>query len=473
MRHPIFTSLALASLLLTVDVSGARPRYGGTLRIAAEGTLRTLDPGVRPTVAADALLADRVLPLVFETLINVDPDGGLDAGVAETWERDAGSRWRIRLRSGVVRHDGTAVDAGSVVAILRATFPNWEISAAAGAILIDATGGPADVPWALTERASALAWRLPTGDWIGTGPFRVGRLEPTRLALDAFERHWQGRPFVDQVQVTMGRDGAARRADVDAGRTDMTWIAPGDARRFVQRGLRVVGSRPNSLLALVFEPERAINADERVRLGLAEAFDREAIARALLQGHAEPAYALLPDWVSGYHHTLLNRRSALIPSRAEIMKLPLERRTLVLRVNATDGLAQTIAQRLVVDADAAGFRMTVQVPTAALAPRADLRLVRIPIGATSPERALGGVMMALGTRTLALTTRTLPAPGAPLEEVVSVESSLLDRQVVVPLVHVRELSVLGDRVAADVAAVTATGVWKVADMWLNDPASAP
>jgi ABC-type transport system substrate-binding protein len=472
MRHSIFASLALASLL-ALDAAGARPRYGGTLRVAVEGTLRTLDADSPMTAAADVALASGALPLVFETLVDLNPAGGLDPGMASSWEREASGLWRVRLRPGLVRHDGTVIDAGQVAAIVRVKFPNWQVSSTSDALLINPGAGPVDVPWALADRAGALAWRLASGDWVGTGPFRVARLEPTLLALEAFERHWRGRPFVDQVQVAMGRALSAQRSDIEAGRLDMASALPADVRRLTQRGLKVVASRPNTLLALVFEPHRATNVHDVARTALAEAFDRDAIARTLLQGHAEPARALLPDWVSGYGEMVV-RATGPAPARAALAGLPQERRALVLRVSRTDLLAQAVAQRLVVDATEAGFAVSLQVPSGSLAPRTDLTLVRLPIRASTPDRALAVMMGALGARTLAQTTRTAPGAGASTEEVARIERALLERRVIVPVVHVRELSVLGHRVAsADGMPVSAAGVWNLADVWLNDATTAP
>ena len=71
--------------------------------------------------------------------------------------------------------------------------------------------------------------------------------------------------------------------------------------------------------------------------------------------------------------------------------------------------------RIAVDARESGFLVTVQAP-AGLAPRADARLIRVPLMASSPERVLANLMTAFGSRTLVTVTRE-PAPpsGAPLE----------------------------------------------------------
>lgn len=457
-------SLAFASALLFAEaLTAARPRYGGALKLAAEGTIRTLDPAAVPA-AADASTQRRILPLLFETLLDVDPDGGLRPLLATSFEQDAG-RWRIRLRQGVRLHDGSTLNSAQVAAILGARFPGWQIAAQGELLTIEPASGPSDVPWALASPASAIAVRQPSGAWQGSGPFRLEQLEPARLTLTAHDGHWAGRPFVDSVQIQMGRPLAAQRADLELGRVDMVSVQPMDIRRLTQRQVRVVASRPVELIAVVFEPHRAASTNDAVRATLAAAFDRPAITRVLLQGHAEPAGALLPRWLSGY-----TRRSdpGRILSRAATAALSVERRTLLFRVSGADPVAQAITERLVVDAQQAGFMATMQVATGGVAARADLRVVRVAIDATSPDRALAGLMAALGARTLALTTTEVPLPGSPIGEVYRIEQALMTRHVIVPIAHLAEISAAGARVESwSGPLVLPSGGWNLANVWLK------
>src|SRR5258705_13374214 len=89
MKH--FTSLCLA--LVSACAAGAvatasRPQYGGTLRVEAEATIRSLDATVGVPDIAQAALRDRIIPLVFDTLTTVDING-LAPGLATSWDADA------------------------------------------------------------------------------------------------------------------------------------------------------------------------------------------------------------------------------------------------------------------------------------------------------------------------------------------------------------------------------------------------
>src|SRR5689334_3368781 len=104
-----FTSalLALASACLAAgELRAGRPQYGGTLRAAVAGTIRSA-PAVAAADGADRIAQERILPLVFESLTRVDADAGLQPMLATAWSSDArGMRWTLRLRADVTLHDG-------------------------------------------------------------------------------------------------------------------------------------------------------------------------------------------------------------------------------------------------------------------------------------------------------------------------------------------------------------------------------
>src|SRR6185436_12010004 len=109
MKRFRFVCPAIASACLSVAVlHAARPLYGGMLRIQTHATIRGLDPATTPADRDEAVLSARLRPLVFETLVRVDPSMGLQPLLAVSWESErGGARWRFTLRSGVTLHDGT------------------------------------------------------------------------------------------------------------------------------------------------------------------------------------------------------------------------------------------------------------------------------------------------------------------------------------------------------------------------------
>ena len=409
----------------------------------------------------------QVVPLVFETLVTVAPGGGLAPSLASAWTREAqSSRWRFRLRDGVRLHDGSTLDAAQVAESLRASHKEWQIVPESDAVVIATGSVSSDVPWSLADVRAAVVVRRPTGELLGTGPFRAEQQGVNRLVLRAHDDYWGSRAFLDSIDVELGRAAAALVPDLELGRADMAPVQPSDRRRLSQRGVRTVASSPLQLFALVFEVHRASAADESMREALAATLDRAALCRVLLQDYAEPAEAMLPRWLSGYEPFVLARPVGMV--RSEIARLPRVQRTLTLRVDAADPVARSIADRIAVDAREAGFILTVQAPTG-LAPRPDVRLLRVRLQATTPDRVLAGAMAALGARTLTYVAREpAPQPDASLAEVYRVERALLEHSIVVPVVHVPEIYGLGERLDSwNEPVVSATGALNLADVWLR------
>src|SRR5262249_30177807 len=219
----------------------------------------------------------------------------------------------------------------------------------------------------------------------------------------------------------------AQVGDLESGRADLASLRATDARRLTRRGLRVEASRPIELVALVFEPHRADDASAGWRRTLAATINRDAIAAVVLQGWAVPARSLLPDWVSGYARALGGVDGRTL-SASEVGALPSDRRSVLLRVDPADAVAQAIGDRLAVDAREAGFSIRLQAPVG-LAPRADARLVRVAVPATTPDRALPQAIARLMLR--GWSPAALPA-NSPLDATLRAEQALLDGAVIVP-----------------------------------------
>ena len=140
---------------------------------------------------------------------------------------------------------------------------------------------------------------------------------------------------------------------------------------------------------------------------------------------------------------------------------------MTVRVDASDALVQAIADRLAVDGREAGLTIKVQAP-AGLAPRPDARVIRVRVPATSPDRALAAAAERLAARDSANPVAAILSPAPSLEAVYLAEQKLLDRSIVVPLVHLPEIYALSDRVSTwNAASVRASGGWNFADVWLR------
>jgi ABC-type transport system substrate-binding protein len=140
---------------------------------------------------------------------------------------------------------------------------------------------------AITIRANRplpdLLLDLAHNGWLDTGPFRQAAFEPGRRAtFAANEDYWGGRPFLDAIDVQLGRALRDQLADLQLGKADVVEVAPTDLRRVLGgTGFSlssIWSSAPVTLIALVFP-----GGDARLREALAFSIDRAAMHTVLLQ----------------------------------------------------------------------------------------------------------------------------------------------------------------------------------------------
>src|SRR5262249_51339161 len=111
------TALSLGRLPVARADDAPPPKRGGPLRggLFGGGASETLDPNLSNT-DIDIARAH----VLFERLVDFNPDGSLFNQLAEEFAPNAdGSVWKIKLRSGVLWHDGSPFTAQDVVYTLR------------------------------------------------------------------------------------------------------------------------------------------------------------------------------------------------------------------------------------------------------------------------------------------------------------------------------------------------------------------
>src|SRR5579859_2528870 len=77
------------------------------------------------------------------------------------------------------------------------------------------------------------------GTFTGVGPFRIAEWDPGKhLTLAANQDYVGGRPFVDSIEIQMGRNVRDRLLDLEIGKADFAEIPPDQARRAADAGVR-------------------------------------------------------------------------------------------------------------------------------------------------------------------------------------------------------------------------------------------
>jgi hypothetical protein len=306
----------------------------------------------------------------------------------------------------------------------------------------------------------------------GPGPFHVTAFEAgKRAVLAATEDYRLGRPFVDSIEIAMGRAARERILDLELNKTDFAEIPAEDARRAAERGVRVSRSQPDELLALVFrrsvEPTKTGLAGARVREALALSIDRSAIVNFILQKEGEAAGGLLPQWSSGTAF-LFSTAADVVHAKelsAQIVPVP----KIVLGYDSGDSLEQAVAERIAVDAREARIQLTAQVVRPGLENASDARLVRLRMQSKSPGLALESFMDTLGALTK-IEDKALPDL-ASAEDIYNRERGIVSSYRVVPLVWLPRVYGLSGRVR-DWTPPGPGESWPLADVWLDGPVEA-
>lgn len=444
MRHFAWPFLAAASLtiLAPAALAESRPRYGGTLVVEIHDALTLTDPADWPV---------RLVPLVYDRLTRLDEHGEPQPELAISWQHDAANKhWEFQLRPHAMFHDGTPVTAAAVVASLR----EWKTTTASGESVVafeSATPMP-DLPIRLASPRFSILRRGADGVSIGTGPFRVTEWQPGKRALlVAFEGYWGGRPFVDFVELMMGRAYRDQSIDLELGKADLVELPIGAERRATQQSLRTWTSAPSELMALVFEHGHTVTDIARVREAIALSINRAAVQNVLLERQGESTAALLPAWLTGYAFLFPDARN-LDRARELISALPKSGSRISLAYDSVDPLARPIAERIALDVRESGI-----VVQAIPGPRGDVRLARYRLRSLDGSQALADVAAWLGAEP--------PRPAATPEELYSAERKLLEDFRVVPLFHLPEIYGLSARVRN--WDPQPWGDWRLAGVWLD------
>jgi len=257
-----------------------------------------------------------------------------------------------------------------------------------------------------------------------------------------------GRPFLDNVEVQLGRSLRDQSVDLELGRADVVELGATELRRQAP-GRHVWSSSPVRLMALVFGPRIV---DARVREALALAVDRNAIHSVLLQKQGEISGALLPQWITGYAF-LFSAAADLAKAQALVAAISPADRTLSLA--ADDPANRAIADRIQLNARDAHLNISVVPPTA----NPDVRLVETRIAFADAAHALAGVAIALGLNE--------PPPARNPGEEYLAERVLLDGFHVIPLFHLPEVYGAGARVQGG-PVITQLGEWRFDSLWVEE-----
>ena len=321
-------ALLLASALLScVAVAGAAdPR--GELRVAIPWTPENLDPtmnlsSIRATVGAS----------LFDSLVGRDRDNRIVPELAESWRLLNDTTWQLKLRRGVVFHNGEPFNAEAV----RFTFErvldpdqkspnranvgeiarmdvvdeytvNLITSRPYAPLLNRLIDFPMVPPKYTAEKGNqGLALRP-----VGTGPVPlVALVKDEHLIVEAFDRHWRGAPTIARIVFKPMPEPFTRAAALRNGEVDLITTMPPSLARELERvpGVKVQRVPSTWIIYLGLNAFKKPLSDVRVRQALNYATDVDAIVQAVLDGNGRRQEGPFTPQMFGYDASVKGYRS--------------------------------------------------------------------------------------------------------------------------------------------------------------------
>ncbi len=424
----------LLGLCLSVALSAgarSRPHYGGAVRVEVDG-----DPMQRQSGFARRL--------VLDGLTRLDEQGQAKPSLAEHWTSENNNhRWQLRLRAGVVFHDGKPLTSIAVAASLTescriAACPWTGVHAVGPSLIITSDSAIPELPAMLAEDRFRIqetsndetdASTLPGSTLIGTGPFRLAPSQNKAVVrLEANDECWQGRPFLDTVELIPRQAGRDFWMDLNSTVVnkgiDLVALEPSEVRQATQRRLTLTTRPAVSLLALQVREE---SLNPQLRAALALAIDRSAIYQVIFQKQGEVTASLLPTSVSGYSFLFPTERDL---SHAQAQRGGLTPQPLTIAAEDSEPM-QLAAARIALNLHDAGFNVRALPPLHdGRIANADLTLRTIPLSSGQTEVALDAMLRLFGQ------TATLPAthPNDPTAAY-KIERTFLDQHTVIPILY--------------------------------------
>ncbi len=317
MRLRLAACAAAAMLILLPGGGGAQPQ--GELRVAIPWTPENLDP----TMNLSSIRA-MVGVSMFDSLVGRDADNRIVPQLAESWRLVDDTTWQLKLRRGVVFHDGEPFNAEAV----RFTFqrvldpeqksPNRANMAEIARVdVIDdytvnlVTRQPyaplinrlLDFPMVPPKYTAEKGNQGMALKPVGTGPYRfVELVKDDRLVVEAFDRHWRGAPKIRRIVYKPIPEPFTRAAALRNNEVDLITTIPPSLARELERvgGLRVQRVPSSWIIYLGLNAFKKPLSDVRVRQALNYATDVDAIVKNVLEGSGRRLEGPLTPQMFGY-----------------------------------------------------------------------------------------------------------------------------------------------------------------------------
>lgn len=309
----ISTFLAASSMLALGAVGTVSAEPKGTLNYATMIQLNNWNPLIKTGQTYTAI--------PYEGLLQVADDGfTLEPRLATEWELTP-TELKLKLREGVIFHDGEPFNAEAVKANLdwiRGSGTQWATGLnVISEIVID---GPYEITLKLSSPTPTMADRLATRgyymvspkhiateNWdipVGTGPWTYDAEASqfqTKEVFKLFDGYWNlDAVGVDSIVMHVMQEPGVALNSLKAGMVQVAEMITSQVKAAEAEGFGIKAT-PTLVQHFLMLDRKTTFADENVRKALCHAIDVEAIGQGAFDGFAEPVSQRFLEGQYGYN----------------------------------------------------------------------------------------------------------------------------------------------------------------------------
>ncbi len=365
----------------TTAVTGS-PRHGGTLTAGLTGgsSSDTLDPNSPVNNTDYARVAN-----LYDALVWQDAQAHPYLRVAEeiTPNKDA-TAWTIRLRKGVLFHDGREATADDLIFSIKRIVNPKAPGEAANALKTAQVNAirkldrytielPFSKPYStfyLSLANNITIYLLPV-DFdpkkpIGTGPFKYVSFTPGERSVFArWEHYWdQPLPYADQLVMVDYSDESSQVNALLSGQVDVVNLLSQDVIASITGGgKKVVISDGGGWNPFTMRVDQAPFTDVRVRQAFRLMVDRPKMLEIVFGGHGTIGNDVFAIWDPEYDHSIPQRQQDIAQAKSLLKAAGHDGMSIEL---VTSDIAQGVvnmAEVFVQDATQAGIKVNLRQVT--------------------------------------------------------------------------------------------------------------
>ena len=273
--------------------------------------------------------SNRVIRMMFDSLVHSDVDGTIKPALAESWETVSDTEYRFKLREGVKFHNGYDLTAEDVVFSLERQMNSPKVKTFVSAI----ESVTADDEYTVTVKTKqpyapllynlslpqssivcskhfdelTAAGRKYSEQPVGTGPMVFSSWLPNdNFTVTAFDEYWGEKPKATRISVRVIPESSSRTIALETGEIDIVESVPAvDIPRVMEnKGLKTVTQTSTSVTYVSFNTRKAPFDNVKVRQALSCAVDKQAIIDVICEGYAQQVDTIYPPAMPSYDESI-------------------------------------------------------------------------------------------------------------------------------------------------------------------------